>query len=84
MYLYPIADRIENIHFLVAQTEADLTDEHNLCSVYPGPPEAPVMINDDVVWFPCPLKKGRYFKIISYTSTGHLTVREVEMFGYSL
>ena len=33
MYLYPIADRIENIHFLVAQTEADLTDEHNLCSV---------------------------------------------------
>ena len=49
MYLYPIADRIENIHFLVAQTEADLTDEHNLCSVYPGPPEAPVMINDDVV-----------------------------------
>ena len=36
MYLYPIADQIENIHFLVAQMEADLTDEDNLCSVYPA------------------------------------------------
>ena len=63
----------------MAQIEAGLTDDQSICSVYPGPPEVPEMRNNDVVWLPCPLTHGRYFKISAYPM---LTTSEVELFGY--
>ena len=64
--------------------ESSLNDDYDgsLCSVYPGPPEMPPIRDDDTVWFPCPLKQGRYFKMLSITQSGNIDVCEIELFGY--
>ena len=54
----------------------------SLCLVYPGPPEMSPMNLADVEWFPCPLKQGRQFKMISFTNSGLLDAAEIEIFGY--
>ena len=44
--------------------------------------DLPPMRDDDTVWFPCPLKEGRYFKMLSITQSGNIDVCEIELFGY--
>ena len=54
----------------------------SLCLVYQGPPGMSPMNLADVEWFPCPLKLGRHFKMISFTDSGLLNVAEIKVFGY--
>ena len=64
------------------ESTLDSDYDGSLCSVYPGPLVMSPMTLADVVWFPCPLKQGRYFKMISFTDSGLLDVTEIEIFGY--
>ena len=73
--------QVQNLHFLAALSESDTVDDYegSLCSVYDG---TEPMQNHDVVWFPCPFKQAQYFKFVSITSSGHLDVCEIELYGY--
>lgn len=62
--------------------ESDFSDyEASLCSVYPGPPDYPLMSTSEVMWLPCPFRQARYIRMTVY-KTGMISVGEIEVFGF--
>lgn len=79
-----ITDMTINVHFLVATVATELEDnfDQSLCSVFTGPPDYPPMKPAESIWFPCPMKPAKYFKMIMLVEEGTLNISELELYGY--
>ena len=78
-----VAERTKNVHFLVARTEADLSDySSSVCHEYPGP----AMATSQVEWLPCyPIRRARFFKITTSTpSAGYFNFAQLEIYGFQM